>query len=259
MLHRALPLFLVALPPLLLSGCGAPGHSPAPEDDARLLILTGEDAHHDWRATTPVLQALLEEDPRLQVDVLDDLRALAGTDLSAYAAVVVHFKNDDPAVPGRAAFDHLERYVRGGGGLVSVHFGCGAFQEFRDDFEALAGRVWFGDPAPTGERHHDPYGAFEVEPVSQDHPVTAGMAAFTTTDELYTCLTGDTEVVVLAEAVSKLSDEPHPMALARRPDAGRVFLCTLGHDVAGYQSDGVRELYRRGAAWAAGLPSVPSP
>ena len=148
-------MLLRALPLLLLAACGAPGHSPAHDATARLLILTGEDAHHDWRATTPVLEALLEEDPRLQVDVLDDLRALAATDLSPYAAVVVHFKNEDPAVPGRAAFDRLDRFVRDGGGLVSVHFGCGAFQEFRDDYEALVGRVWFGDPPPESSHEQE--------------------------------------------------------------------------------------------------------
>ncbi|MBC8328256.1 MAG: ThuA domain-containing protein [Planctomycetes bacterium] len=247
---------LSALPLLLLAGCGA-APPAAPELPARVLILTGEDAHHDWPATTPVLKALLEENPRLQVEVLEDLRAVATTDLSPYAAVIVHFKNEDPAVPGRAAFERLDRYVRGGGGLVLVHFGCGAFQEFRDDFEALVGRVWFGDPPPVGRRHHDPYGPFRVEPVTASHPVTAGLQPFSTTDELYTCLVGSATIEVLAEAHSKLDGDRYPMALVRRPGAGRVFLSTLGHDVAAYQAEGARELYRRGVAWTAGLLPAP--
>ncbi len=243
MIPRLLPLLL------LLAACHS---APPPAGVARLLLVTGEDAHHDWPATTPVLVELLEEDGGASVTVLEDLRQLAGTDLRAFDAVVLHFKNEDPAVPGRAAFDRLDRYVRDGGGLVSVHFGCGAFQEFRPDFAALLGRVWFGDPPPAGRRHHDPYGPFRVEPVTAAHPVTAGLAAFDTTDELYTCLTGDAPVEVLAEAHSPVDGDRWPMALARRAGRGRVFLCTLGHDVAAYGAPGVRELYRRGAAWAAG-------
>lgn len=222
----------------------------------RLLIITGEDNHHDWRATTPVLEALLEQDPRLQVDVLDDLTRLKDIDLSAYAAVVVHFKNENPDVPGRAGFDNLDQYVRNGGGLVSVHFGCGAFEEFRSDYQQLMGRVWFGLPAPKGKRQHDPYGPFRVEPADSSHSITAGLSSFATEDELYTCLTGDAAIEVLAEAQSPVDGQWYPMALAHNPDGGRVFLCTLGHDVNAYSAAGVGELYRRGAAWAAGLPPV---
>jgi len=237
------------LPLALLAACST---SPA-----KVLVLTGVDSHHRWQETTPVLKALLEEDPRLQVDVLDDPTAIASTDLDPYGAVIVHFKNDDPELPGRAAFDRLDRYVRDGGGMILVHFGCGAFQEFRDDYEALVGRVWFGTPPPEGGRQHDPYGPFEVRATADSHAITEGLEPFTTSDELYTCLVGDAAVQFLANARSPVDDETYPMALIRQPSEGRVFLCTLGHDVAAYQAQGMRELYRRGTAWAAGLPPTP--
>ncbi len=237
--------FTALLSLLCLVGCASP--------TAQVLILTGEDQHHNWRETTPVVKAFLEEDLRLNVDVLDDLTQIATTDLSAYSALIIHFKNDDPAVPGRAAFDHINQYVRNGGGLVLLHFACGAFEEFRDDYEDLVGRVWMGFPTPAGRRHHDPYGAFEVKATAANHVVTAGMAPFTTTDELYTCLIGETPVEVLATALSPVDSQTYPMALIRTPDNGRVFLCTLGHDVAAYQAEGVQQLYRRATAWASGL------
>jgi uncharacterized protein len=235
---------------LVLAGCATQTPSIA---SARVLILTGEDNHHRWQETTPVVKAFLEVDPRLQVDVLDDLRKVADTDLSAYSAVIIHFKNDGPAVPGRVAFDHINEYVRNGGGLVLIHFACGAFEEFRDDYEALVGRVWWGLPGPKGKRHHDPYGPFEVKATDANHVITAGLEAFTTTDELYICLIGDTPVQVLATALSPVDSQTYPMALVRTPGVGRVFLSTLGHDVAAYKAKGVQELYRRGTAWAAGL------
>ena len=238
------------------NAAAAAATNPAAKASARILILTGEDAHHRWQETTPVLEAFLEEDPRLAVEVLDDLSRIESTDLSSFDAVIIHFKNDDPAIPGRTAFDQLNAYVRGGGGLILVHFGCGAFQEFRDDFESLIGRVWFGLPAPEGQRQHDRYGPFEVRPTDFTHTITEDLAPFATADELYTCLTGNTAVDILAVANSPVDQQDYPMALVRTPEDGRVFLCTLGHDVAAYQAEGVRDLYRRGAAWAAGLSSA---
>ena len=177
-------------------------------------------------------------------------------DFSPYSSVIIHFKNDDPAIPGRAAFDNINNYVRGGGGLVLVHFACGAFEEFKDEYEDLVGRVWWGLPGPDNQRHHDPYGAFEVKASGASHPVIAGLEPFTTTDELYTCLIGDTPVQVVATALSPVDSKIYPMALLRTPDKGRVFLSTLGHDVAAYKAEGVQDLYRRGTAWTAGLRPV---
>jgi type 1 glutamine amidotransferase len=37
---------------------------------------------------------------------------------------------------------------------------------------------------------------------------------------------------------------------------GRVFHCVLGHDVRALSGEGVQTLYRRGTAWAAGLPPM---
>ncbi|MCG8511124.1 MAG: ThuA domain-containing protein, partial [Rhodospirillales bacterium] len=214
----------------------ATGEERQPETEAsdgaggerlRVLIITGEDYKgHHWRKTTPVLRKQLERDARLRVDVLDDLTELAETDLGDYAAVVMHFKNYDPKVPGRVGYENLANYVEAGGGLVLVHFACGAFQEFKGDFEKLAGRVW--DPKLRG---HDPHGKFRVEITGKEHPITRGMQAFEITDELYTCLAGDTEIDVLATAVSKVDKKVYPMAFVLDYGEGRVFHCVLGNDV----------------------------
>lgn len=222
----------------------------------RVLIVTGEDPAHDWRQTTPVLQSLLQEDSRLKVEVLSDLTKLKDIDLKPYSSVVLHFKNRTAAVPGRVAFEHLRQYVHDGGGLVIVHFACGAFGEFKQEYLELAGRVWVGYTLPPGRRQHDPRGQFDVRIADQHHPITNGLTDFRADDELYTCLEGDRKVVLLAEARSPVDDKPYPMALAYKYGEGRAFLCTLGHDVRALQADGVGELYRRGCAWSAGLDPV---
>jgi type 1 glutamine amidotransferase len=243
---------LVIIGCLLLSA--TTGFSAAP-GAARVLIVTGEDYKgHHWQQTTSVLRAAIERDERLKVDVLDDLTKLAATDLSPYRAVVMHFKNYDANVPGRAGFEALSKYVSNGGGLVLVHFACGAFQEFKDDFEKLAGRVW--DPALRG---HDPRGPFTVRIIDHDHPIMAGMSDFETNDELYTCLAGDVSIHPLAVATSKIDHKDYPMAFTLSVGKGRVFHSVLGHDVKALSVPAVGQLYRRATAWAAGLEPVSKP
>jgi type 1 glutamine amidotransferase len=228
--------------------------APAAPPRRRVLLITGEDFKgHLWRQTTPALRIAIESDTRLAVEVLDDLAQLATTDLTPYHAVVLHFKNYKPDVPGRAAFDKLLTFAHAGGGVVLVHFACGAFQEFRGEFEPLAGRVW--DPKLRG---HDKYGPFTVQITDPAHPVTAGLRNFDTTDELYTCLAGTTTIRTLAVAQSKVDRSTHPMAFVLDYGKGRVFHSPLGHDVAALSNPQVGELFRRGTAWVAGLdPSVP--
>jgi hypothetical protein len=185
------------------------------------------------------------------------LTKFRATDLKPFHVVVLHFKNRNPEIPGREAFENLRAFVNQGGGLVLVHFACGAFEEFKRELVEITGRVWMGIPPPAGRRQHDRRGPFIVNIADQPHPITAGMTDFGTDDELYTCLEGDTPVRVLATAESKVDRQSYPMVMVRPYGNGRVFNCTLGHDVRALQTEMVSEFYRRGCAWAAGLPPVP--
>ncbi len=240
------------------SACGqaATGASqPAPEKPPvkKVLIVTGQDyPGHPWKQTAPVLRELLEKDPRLQVRIVEDPRFLAFKALDDYDVIVLHFMNWEQPDPGPEARENLRRCVEKGHGLVLVHFACGAFQDW-PEFRNLAGRAW--DPKL---RPHDPYGSFTVVPTKLEHPVTRGLPAFETVDELYTCLAGDTPIQVLATARSKVDHLDYPMAFVLNYGQGRVFHSVLGHDVKAFAAPGVGELYRRGCAWAAGLePAAP--
>jgi type 1 glutamine amidotransferase len=162
--------------------------------------------------------------------------------------VVLHFKNYHTRMPtDPAQCAGLEEYVRAGGGLVVAHFGCGAFQEW-SGYVKLAGRVW--NPSLRG---HDPYGPFTVHIVDEDHPITRGMADFETTDELYTCLDGDTQIHTLCNATSTVDQRAYPMTFTLQAGRGRIVHCPLGHDVNALRTAGTRALYRRAAAWVSGL------
>lgn len=215
----------------------------------RILIVTGDDhsAHH-WRKTGPEFARILRADPRLEVTLSESPVLLESPALTAYASVFLHFKNYAKRLPtNEPLWRNLENYVQGGGGLVIAHFGCGAMQEW-NGFVMVAGRVW--DPK---KRAHDPYGEFLVRITNPTHPVTRQLNDFTTRDELYTCLAGEPPIEVLAAATSKVDQSTHPMAFVLTPGKGRVFHCTLGHNLSALEAKGARDLYLRGTLWTAGL------
>ncbi len=219
-----------------------------PASGTRVLLVTGIDyPGHPWRETAPALKDLLEKDPRLKVRVLEDPHALASPRLQEWDVVILHFMNWEKPSPGPTARQNLVRFVAQGKGLMLVHFACGAWQDW-PEFKTLAGRVW--DPKLRG---HDPRGQFTVEIADPEHPITKGLAAFETDDELYTCLTGDAPVHVVAKARSKVDQKDYPMAFVLSSGQGRVFHTVLGHDAKAIMNSGVPELLRRGCAWAGGL------
>ena len=215
----------------------------------RVVILTGDDfPGHLWRETGPDLAKLLRTDPQLEVTLSESPALLGSAVLAAYDAVVIHFKNYNQRISTtEPLWKNLEQYVHNGGGLVIAHFGCGAMQEW-NGYVKLSGRIW--DPQKRG---HDPYGSFLVRVRQAGHPITDCIADFTTTDELYTCLVGDTAIHVLAEATSKVDQSIQPMAFILNPGKGRVFNSPLGHDLGALKAQGVRDLYLNGTRWAAGL------
>jgi hypothetical protein len=221
---------------------------PAP---IKILLVTGQDyPGHVWRETAPALRKLLEADPRFVVRIVEDPSALDSAVLTNYQVALLHFQNWEAPGPGVVARENLRRFVANGGGLVSVHFACGAWHGEWPEFQNLLGRVWHG--SGPGKSQHDPRGPFTVKIVDKEHAVTRGLTDFETDDELYTCLTGDAPIHILANANSKLDKKDHPMAFTHDYEKGRVFLTTLGHDVRAFTNSSVPQLIRQGCAWAAG-------
>jgi len=230
----------------VVSGAWSADRDAAPPHK-RIMIVTGQDyPGHKWQETTPVLKAGIAQDARLQVDVVEQPAFLATEKIWEYDALVFHFMNWEQPDPGPQARENLLRYVEQGGGLVLVHFACGAFQGW-PAFAEVAGRVW--DPNLRG---HDPHGEFQVRIVDAHHPVTAGLDSFQTVDELYTCLDGNRDIRVLASSISKVDQREYPMAFSFNYGKGRVFHSPLGHDVRAFNPT-VQALFRRGCAWVAGL------
>jgi type 1 glutamine amidotransferase len=223
----------------------------AKQPQGRVLLVTGIDyPGHVWQQTAPVLAAQLRQDPRLQVSVVEDPAFLGNPALRGFDVALMHWMNWEKPAPGPEARENLRAFVAGGKGMALAHFACGAFQDW-PEFRNLAGRAYDPKLPP-----HDPRGPFQVSITSVPHPITQGLHAFEADDELYTCLAGDRPIDILATAHSKVTGQDHPMAFVFNYGKGRVFHSPLGHDVKAFSVPGVGELFRRGCAWAAGLPPV---
>jgi type 1 glutamine amidotransferase len=230
----------------------AQGALPQPAGSARVLIVTGIDyPGHHWRETAPALKTLLQVDPHFKVTITEDPGSLESLEPQDWELVLLHFMNWERPAPGTKAQTHLRRFVESGKGLMLVHFACGAWQDW-PEFKTMAGRVW--DPKL---RPHDPHGPFTVEIVQPAHESVMGLTAFETKDELYTCLTGDVRIQVVAAARSKVDGKSYPMAFVLRYGRGRVFHTVLGHDVQALTNSVVPQLLRQGCAWASGLAVEP--
>jgi type 1 glutamine amidotransferase len=227
-----------------------PPPAQPPPGKIRVLLVTGVDHPiHQWKETAPALAEVLKADKRMEVETVENPNVLASEKPFSFDVLLLHFKNHEPLDDDEQARKNLTRFVHDGKGLVLVHFACGAFEDW-PEFDDLVGRVWDKKNGQDRRRR------FTVRIADKEHEITRGLKDFETDDELYTCLTGDKEIRVLAQAVSRSTGKPHPMALVTESGKGRVFLTTLGHDVKAIRTPEFGEFLRRGAAWSAGKPVV---
>ena len=225
-----------AAPPRSTDALAANGWIP-------VLIVSGSDAFHDWRRTTPQLRAQLKDSGRFDVRVVEDAEALAAPGMLAnYRAVLL---NGQAPRSSAALRRSLQRYVEGGGGLVALHWAVDNFSDW-PGFADLLGRVW--REGTSVEEH----GRFDVT-VAQPHPITAGMPNFSTADReaVHYRLRGTAKVDVLATARSNKTGEAVPVMITHRVGRGRVFFSPFGHSVASREDPDVATMIVRAAEWAA--------
>lgn len=223
------------------------------EKPIKALILTGyHHPGHDWRKLTASLLLALEQDPRMQVDVTENIEDLATPKIADYDLLVLNYNNWDKPGLSESAKTNFTQYLQKGGGLALIHFANGAFNytlpdkssEWKEYRTRIVRRAWMHD-GPSG---HDPYGPFRVDMTRARHPITAGLAPFETTDELYFQQMGDLPITPLVTAHSKVTGKDEPLAWAYDYGKGRIFQTLLGHDEKSVRMAGA--LIRRGAVWA---------
>jgi type 1 glutamine amidotransferase len=142
---------------------------------------------------------------------------------------------------GRSA---IRDYVASGRGLLALHGAPISFDDW-PEWAYLLGVAW-----RWGVSHHPPCAPAELRPAAE-HPITAGMQAFTVRDEIYSALEVEPWMQPLAEARHAGIEEWRPVVFAGEQDGCRRAYCGFGHDAASLSHPAYRALVARAARWVA--------
>ena len=210
----------------------------------KILILTGVDKFHDWRANSAALRKILE-DGGLAVTLTEEPWILATEGMKEYDGIVMVYNRDErwPAPVEEA----LVKLIRGGMGIAIIHSSDNSFPGWKE-FEDMVGLLWRTNAEPKAG--HDKYGPLTVRITDKQHFVTSGTEDFSTMDELYRDLTKYSDFQTLAQAFSKDKKRDYPMIMVKTYGQGRVFHTVLGHRPESMKAMGFQRTTVRGVLWA---------
>jgi len=240
----------------------------------KVLIVDGQN-NHNWRATTPVLKAILEDAGIFKVDTATTPKSMADfkPEFSKYDVVLLNYNGADWPESVRRDF---VAFVRSGGGVVVVHAADNSFPEWKEYNEMIGLGGWGGrnekwgpylywkdgkivrDHMPGRAGSHGPQHAFQVVIRDKTHPVTAGLPEkwLHVPDELYSQLRGPAKNLTLlatayADPKKGGTGRGEPILFTVRYGKGRIFHTVLGHDVPQMKCMGFVFTLQRGTEWAA--------
>ena len=99
------------------------GQAPAAAPNIRMLVVTGNQVSHDWRATTAEIRKLIEDTGKFDVRVTEEFRGATADTLKPYDVVLLNYaaRKPDNRWP-EATESALMEWVRSGKGIVVYHF-----------------------------------------------------------------------------------------------------------------------------------------
>lgn len=249
------------------------------KDKIKVLIIDGQNNHKNWPETSKMMKGFLEETGLFTADIITT--PPEGGDMSGFRPVFAEYRvvllnyNGDPWP--KETMDAFEQFVKGGGGVVSVHAADNAFPEWKE-FNKMIGLGGWGnrsekdgpyvyyddagrmvkDNSPGVGGSHGKFHAFQVVTRNKKHPITKGLPAvwMHNKDELYDRLRGPAEnMEILATAYSAKDQNGtgrhEPMMMVIHYGKGRIFHTTLGHANESQQCVGFITYLQRGAEWVA--------
>jgi type 1 glutamine amidotransferase len=217
------------------------------ENPRALVVVNGDDIHHDLLSAAVVMQQLGLEAGLATRKGMGTNRFIDPRPETADADTYLFYTAGGTF--GTSQQEALAAAVTAGKGLVGVHGanilgwqGDGLDPADRPLFELLGNRYLSHGPG-----HHE--GRHTIEIVA-DHPVTAGLSDFELFDEYYEFELAADDVTVLAQR-HRADGRVIPVAYAKDHGAGRVVYIALGHDMRAWGEPSFRALVRQALRWTA--------
>ncbi|ROU04369.1 ThuA domain-containing protein [Histidinibacterium lentulum] len=145
-----------------------------------------------------------------------------------------------------------------GCGLAGWHGHMGDAFRDRPTYHFLIGGQFVAHPPgwPDNLQPEEDYIDYDVTICRPDHPLVRGIRSFRIRSEQYYMLTDPSNEVLATTTFSGdhlwwIEGTVIPVTWTRRWDRGRVFYCSIGHELRDLKMPQVTEMIRRGAIWAA--------
>ncbi len=279
----------------------------------KVLIVDGQNNHEVWPKSTIMMKQYLEETGLFSVDIKRTKFTWMGGREKAFLPLagvgetqdlkepktdpdfILSFKKYDVVVSNfgwraadwpEATQKALEKFMKAGGGFVSVHAADNSFPTWLE-YNKMIGLGGWGDrnekdgpyvyytnegelvrdTSPGSAGAHGPQHLVPITIRVADHPITKGMPKvwMTTKDECYAKLRGPGENMIVLATGKDMSgkaptDRHEPVLMALTYGKGRIFHTTLGHDDYSCEGVGFITTFIRGVQWAAtGKVTIPVP
>lgn len=274
------------------------------EAKIKVLIVDGQNNHEVWPKSSIMMKQYLEETGLFSVDIKRTKYTWKGEREKAYLALagvgetqdmkdpkadpdfIISFKKYDVVVSNfgwnaadwpEATQKALEKFMKAGGGFVSVHAADNSFPTWLE-YNKMIGLGGWGDrtekdgpyvyytnegelvrdntPGTAGS--HGPQHIIPVIIRFADHPITKGLPKvwLTAKDECYAKLRGPGENMIILATGKDMSgkaptDRHEPVLMVLTYGKGRIFHTTLGHDDYSCEGVGFITTFLRGVEWAA--------
>lgn len=217
-----------------------------PEQKQAVVVRGGWEGHVPVAASDMFVQPLL--DNGYQVHVSDKLEIYDDRSVMDSADLVVQCWTMGEITPEQLA--GLSRAVAAGTGLAGWHGGIVDSFRTSTGYLQMTGGQFVAHPGNFVDHE------VVVSPERRDHDIVRGIEKVSLHTEQYWVLTDPLNDVLATTTLAPSADAPWhapvtvPSVWTRRWGKGKVFVCTVGHNLADLEIPEIRTIIERGMLWA---------